>query len=238
MGKIRLFSYYGSKVKMAGWYPEPRFDTIVEPFAGAAGYSCMYPDHNVILYEKNPKIASVLDYLIKATPNEIRELPLLNAEDTVDELPIPQEAKWLIGLWVNGGASSPRNRLSRWAREQIDNMPASFWGPRCRERLAWVVSRIKHWKIYQESWENAARHRGDSTWFIDPPYQKQGKYYPEKSIDFNQLAVFCRERTGQVIVCENEEASWLPFRPLYSMVGASKDGSKRRLSTEVIWTND
>jgi len=47
-----MFSYYGSKSKLAQHYPTPKYDTIVEPFAGAAGYS-LYGDNwkkNVLLY--------------------------------------------------------------------------------------------------------------------------------------------------------------------------------------------
>jgi len=34
-----LFSYFGSKARIGNKYPKPIYDTIIEPFAGAAGYS-------------------------------------------------------------------------------------------------------------------------------------------------------------------------------------------------------
>ena len=46
-----FFSYFGSKYRMAKHYPEPLYDIIVEPFAGAAGYSLLYPHKNIILYD-------------------------------------------------------------------------------------------------------------------------------------------------------------------------------------------
>ena len=56
---------------------------------------------------------------------------------------------------------------------------------------------------------------GEASWFVDPPYQNQGKHYhygPE-NVDFAMLGNWCRTRLGQVIVCENEGADWLPFTP-------------------------
>jgi len=232
---IRLFAYYGSKIKMSGRYPRPLYDTIVEPFAGAAGYSCRYADRRVILYEKDPKIGAVLEYLIGASSAEIMSLPLLDLEDTVDDFVIPQEARWMIGMWVNSGVASPRKSLSRWAKEKIDNLPANFWGPKCRSRLAQTVSKIKHWKLYRESYENAVRHTEAATWFIDPPYQKAGKCYAQHEIDYSALGDFCKSRRGQVIVCENDGADWLPFDPLYEMAGAAKSGDGRKKSKEMIW---
>ena len=34
-----FFRYYGGKWRDCAKYPPPQFDTIVEPFAGSAGYS-------------------------------------------------------------------------------------------------------------------------------------------------------------------------------------------------------
>jgi len=34
-----MFSYYGSKSKIVDCYPAPRYDKIIEPFAGSARYS-------------------------------------------------------------------------------------------------------------------------------------------------------------------------------------------------------
>jgi predicted RNA methylase len=55
--------------------PKANFDTIIEPFAGSAAYS-LYQDNwkkNVILIEKDPKVASIWEWLInKATVNEIK----------------------------------------------------------------------------------------------------------------------------------------------------------------------
>ena len=47
------------------------------------------------------------------------------------------------------------------------------------------------------------------------------------------LSEWCRSRRGQVMVCENEGARWLPFRPFRSIQSTSNG-----VSREVIWTND
>jgi hypothetical protein len=55
----------------------------------------------------------------------------------------------------------------------------------------------------------------EATWFIDPPYQHANRRgYLCKGIDYARLSDWCRSRRGQVIVCEQEGADWLPFKPL------------------------
>lgn len=238
MKHFPLFSYYGSKIRIAGAYPPPKYDTIIEPFAGAAGYSCKYPEKQVILYEKDEIIAGVLDFLIKSSPENIMNLPLIPPDKNVDDYTLPQEAKWMIGYWMASAKQNPNKRLSKWATEKKTwpDLATNFWGTACRERLAKTVSKIGHWKVYHESWENSERHIEPATWFIDPPYQIEGKYYRKnnKSIDFEKLGEWCKTRKGQTIVCESLGADWLPFVSLCELRGIGK-GRKR--STEVIWCN-
>jgi site-specific DNA-adenine methylase len=81
----------------------------------------------------------------------------------------------------------------------------------------------------------------EATWFVDPPYNnKAGSHYKcgSKDIDYNNLAEWCRSRRGQVMVCENAGATWLPFEDLYEHVGASRVGNKPKRSVEAIWTNE
>lgn len=47
-----MWSYYGSKTKLVDLYPPPKFDKIIEPFAGTAKYSMKYWENDVILIEK------------------------------------------------------------------------------------------------------------------------------------------------------------------------------------------
>lgn len=221
-----------------GRYPKPKYDTIIEPFAGSAGYSHRYYERQVILVEIDPTIASVWNYLIKATSDDIMSLPIVPPGVSTRDLGLPEPERCLIGFWVARGRFIPGATLSSWARASWPDPPVYCWGPRCRERLANNVEKINHWQIIQGSYELAPFV--EATWHIDPPYTKAGKCYKfgSNKIDYRRLAEWCRSRPGQVHVCENKGADWLPFKYLYETLGSAKDGNKRKRSEEVIWTND
>ena len=223
-----FFGFYGGKWRDSiKHYPPPRYATIVEPFAGSAGYSTRYPSRDVILYELDPIISAVWEYLINVTAGEIMSIPDVPPDGSVDDLRVCEEAKYLVGFWLNRGASRPRRSPSSWMRQGI--RPGSFWGGRVRERIATQVDSIRHWQVFNEDYQEAGNQI--ATWFIDPPYQVGGSHYTERDIDFENLAEFCRSRRGQVIVCENGDADWLPFKPFASTKGLRKN------SSEVVWTN-
>jgi site-specific DNA-adenine methylase len=230
-GMRPFFGYYGGKWRDTPKnYPAPRHETIVEPFAGSAGYALRYPDRRVVLCERSPQIAAVWRYLIEATQAEIRAIPDIPMDGSVDDLDICEEAKWLVGLWLNRAAASPRKSPSKWMRSNI--RPGSFWGERVRSTIAVQVDKIRHWQLIEGDYSNCDV-AGPATWFIDPPYQLAGKHYRHGSseIDFAALARWCSAREGQVIVCENEGADWLPFVPL----DAVKTTRAGRRSREVVW---
>ena len=68
---LPMFSLYGGKWRLAPRYGPPRHERVIEPFAGAAGYSTRWEPKKVILIERDPMIFGIWDYLIKATPSEI-----------------------------------------------------------------------------------------------------------------------------------------------------------------------
>lgn len=228
-----FFGYYGGKWRDAlKHYPEPQYSTIVEPFAGSAGFSLRHAERKVILCEVDPILAAVWQYLIRVSSKEILSIPDLGANQTVDDLDIPQEARWLVGLWLNRGAASPRKSPSRWMRDGI--RPGSFWGDRVRNTIASQVDTIRHWKIHNCDYNHCPKPK-KATWFIDPPYEAAGRYYRygSEQIDYSALAKWCRSRHGQVIVCENDGATWLPFRYL----ATTKTTRSNRRSVEVFWLN-
>ena len=229
-----FFGFYGGKWRDAPKnYPAPCHGTVVEPFAGSAGYSVRYASAKVIIGEIDPVIFGVWDYLIRAKPAEILALPDLAEGQTTNDLAIPQEARWLVGFWLNRGTSRPRTGPSAWMRDGV--RPGSFWGPRVRQTIASQVPSIHHWKAYNRSYEKLPV-AGKATWFIDPPYQMQGHHYHHgaEDIDFPALGEWCKSRPGQVIVCEQDGADWLSFEPL-GHVKTTRRGSR---SAEVIWLKD
>jgi len=232
-----FFTFYGGKWRAVPKYPSPQYPTIVEPFAGSAGYAVRYADRQVILCDTDPKITRVWSYLIHVSPEELLNLPDLPDHVHVDTLPVCQEAKWLIGYWLNKGSAQPRNFPSAWMRSRV--RPGSYWGERVRKVLAAQVPLIRHWKVYECSYEQCP-YEGPATWFLDPPYQHAGKHYQHgsKFIDYEGLGQWARARQGQVIVCENEGATWLPFEPL-GATKATPGRFREGYSKEVIatWLN-
>lgn len=228
-----FFSFYGSKCRLAPLYPRPLHPRIIEPFAGGAGYSTYYSDHLVHLYDIDPDIAGVWDYLIRASGEEIRRLPIVH---TTDDLPqhVVEEARHLIGLWFARCSEYPRTRLSSWGA--TTKYPHAFWSSETRDRIAAQVDHIRHWRIYNRSYECAPNLT--ATWFVDPPYSSvAGRSYRSGRPDFSYLANWSRARRGQVIVCEHNDASWLPFSHLHTVNSCRGKGKTGQKSAESVWVN-
>lgn len=222
-----FFPYFGAKYMKALHYPAPCHDTIIEPFAGGAGYSLRYPDRRVILFDKDPKICGVWHYLIHVSSNEIMRLPLMLPGESVNDLMVPQEAKWLIGFWINPGSARPKVTMGG----RRSNRAFGTWGEGPRQRLAEQVVALRHWQIFERDYSEVPNLK--ATWFIDPPYQCQGKQYANRISSYQDLADWSRQRLGKVMVCESKGANWMDFADLTNNVGAT-----HRKTTEVLWTND
>jgi len=225
--KMRVcIPYFGAKFMRAPHYPAPQHDTIVEPFCGGAGYSLRHHMKKVILFDKSEYVVGAWRFLLRSPKKEILNLPLLEPGEDVSDLSICQEAKWLIGFWINQGSAVPKRTMGG----RRSNRRFGTWGDAARQRLADQVGSLRHWEINQGSYTEVPDIK--ATWFIDPPYQIQGKHYPHRIGDYTGLALWCRSRRGQVMVCESEGADWLPFSPVTTVVGAT-----HRKTTEVLWTN-
>lgn len=208
-----FLNYHGSKWRASPNYPAPRHDIIIEPFAGAAGYALHHYKKNVLLIDKNPAIASVWQYLISATEDEIISLPDLKTGETIRDLNIPAAAQNLIGLCIGKNCTDVRLTPTSWFEKYKNTNAAGFWGSLRRQRIASQLQFIRHWQIVYGEYSTVTNIK--ATWFIDPPYQYKGRRYVcgPKDIDFNDLADWCLSRKGQVLVCEHTSASWLPFEP-------------------------
>lgn len=231
-----FFYYFGAKHRAAPFYPAPTHDHIIEPFAGAAGYSLRHAGaRQVTLIDKFPAIVETWRYLLRVSAKEILALPDLRKGQTVDDLKVPPEAKMLIGWWLNHGCRMPYKSPSAWMRSGI--RPNSFWGDSVRQRIAAQLDRIRHWKILEGDYTQALDV--EATWFIDPPYVGAGTNYKFGSqlLDFKALAAWCRSRRGQVMVCESDQATWLPFRFMRT-TRANSNRWGARVMHEGLWTNE
>lgn len=231
-GSVKLrpfFSFYGGKWRATPLYPRPLHAEMVEPFAGSAGYSLRYPERNVHLYDSDPILVGLWQYLIGVSESDIMALP--TQVEHVDDLSVSEEARWLIGFWLNKGMTAPCKTPSKWMRDGW--RPNSQWGEAIRGRIASQLQAIRHWRVEQRSYEDVPLRA--ATWFVDPPYHNAaGRRYRHHRIDYEALGGWCQSLPGQVIACEQEGASWLPFRPFSSVKGT--EGAKRSgRSAEVVW---
>lgn len=234
MRRLRpFFGYYGAKWLLAPHYPAPRHRRVVEPFAGSACYSLLHWRREVTLVDAYPVIAGVWRYLINVSADEVLALPDLAEGQTVADLNVCQEARWLIGLWIRSAQARPGLTSSPWARDKATRGICGFWGAPARARIARQLPCIRHWRVIEGDYREASL--GPATYFIDPPYVVGGSHYSARPGSYELLARWCRELPGQVVVCEAEGATWLPFAPLRAVRSAASQGRVGR-SLEAIWT--
>lgn len=227
-----MFYYYGAKNILCRYYDPPLHSLIIEPFAGSASYSCYHlkrnPNLQALLYEKDDRVVSLWRYLLSASEQDILHHPKPNiGEHTTDFFIITCAAS-------NASAKSSKmvfsDRIDRVFEIQKRKVLNLF---PIRDRI-----QIIHGDYKDVSDQTA-------TWFIDPPYQihtkshnnQNGDGYSTKCgashIDYTSLSEWCKERQGQVIVCEKEGADWLPFIP-FKMAKTSQN----KRYAEVVWGNN
>lgn len=226
-----FFCFYGGKWRVGRRYDAPVHDEIIEPFAGSAGYSMRYPHLAVSLYDADPVIVGLWKYLIGVSEKEVLALP--RTVEHIDRVAVCEEARWLIGFWLNKGMTAPCKTPSKWMRDGW--RPNSQWGPVIRQRIASQLEAIRHWKVEQRSYEDVPQR--PATWFVDPPYNNRvGRRYRFHELDYGALGAWCRSLPGQVTVCEQSGALWLPFSPFMDI--KTTEGPRRtNRSSEVVWTN-
>jgi 16S rRNA G966 N2-methylase RsmD len=215
-----MFSYYGSKSKIVDLYPKPKHDKIIEPFAGSARYSLKYFDRDVLLVDKYEVIVKIWHYLQQASPADILGLPNVANGQSLNVFNLSKEENYLIGFCINGGSAQPKKTAKDF----------STWNEQ-KHIIAKSLYKIKHWKIELGSYEDIPNQ--PAAWFIDPPYQYGGEWYVKsnKTINYQELGEWCQSRSGQVIVCENTKADWLPFYAMRELTG------QMYKTVEAIWSN-
>lgn len=221
-----MFKFYGAKQRIAAQYPEPELDTVVEPFAGAAGYAVHWRKHAslAILIEKDKRVVALWHRLLKMDVGDLLNMPA----------PVPGERSTDLLVAFAAGRSTRDTPVeftvtTRMA-ERFDPM---------RRRIAGVLDECRHFEVragdYREAPDLAA------TWFVDPPYQttgagradrtRGGRYtHANTDLNYQGLGDWVQARRGQVVACDQAGSDWLPWNGRLS----GQDSASRRY-TEVYW---
>ena len=231
-----FFSYYGSKYTVAKHLGPPRAPVVIEPFAGSAAYSVRWEPEKAILFDANPAIVALWEWLITAAPGDVAAIPD-SFDDFSDVAALPEGASYLVRLWIAKGRAEPSGALSPWYFRYRNARDCRVWGPAVKQRIISQLPKIREWEIHQASWDeiDVGRFGNDVHWHIDPPYSSPaGRRYPHDHVDYDKLADWCRRLPGDVDVCEQEGAEWLPFSPLCSVVTA-RGRRTGAVSHEAVW---
>lgn len=240
-----FFGYIGQKRGLVDCYPPPTRRVIVEPFAGSAGYARRWgAGRQVILVEKTEWLARMWAWLIQASKAEILALPLMESIPVggLRDMDLRPEAKSLIGIKIHLG-NNPTNRPTKMALAHQDDGMIMFWNAAGRKAVADAVRWIRKWRVICGDYDSAPDL--DATWFVDPPYERLPDMYGSKVDDYAQLGRWCKSRRGQVVVCEDVSAEWLPFEPLpmgrrskKSSSGSGRSSGQHNKHREAIWVQD
>lgn len=231
-----LFKWFGSKWSASKHHPGPRHASIVEPFAGSAGYSLRHHEHDVVLAETDPHLRKLWSWLIhSATEADVRSIPINVAEGTdIRTLGLSDGQALLLKNWQRTNGVGDCWTVSSWG-----NLPGQ-WTANTRARVASEVNLIKHWVVRLDAAECFATVATDVTWFIDPPYQSNYQY-KSAPLDYAELARTIHGLKGQVIACEavcpktGAVPTWLPFEPFRSMVTSRRKASNHHHSKELLY---
>lgn len=205
-----MFYYYGRKKQISKYYPTPNYDTIIEPFAGAAAYSG-YKENwkkNVILIEKDLKVFKIWDWLI----NEATEQGILN----LPELKVGERSSEFLHI-----IHAVTKMAFHFKTIKVTAVLERNWEI-SKRIMSQNLHKVKHWKIINDDYSNAPNI--EATWFIDPPYKGDaglGYKHSSKLIDYKELAEWALERKGEIIFCEGKEGDYLPFKPLVDLKGVA-----------------
>lgn len=229
--RLGMFDYYGSKNMLAKRYPAPKHGLIVEPFAGSAAYSMFWlpknPNLKAVLVEKSQRVYDAWMWLKSATEKDLDAL--------LDQLKLGERTTNFFIMSSQTSNAFFGCRYMTINKRMVDRFPGSV------KRMKSLLPIMPRVEIVHGNY--AQIPNVEATWFIDPPYQPvngsiRGMGYDKKSnctsldIDYPVLGQWCMERKGQVIVCEQEGADWLPFRILCQ----TKNSQDKRYR-EMVWEN-
>ena len=233
-----LFKWFGSKWQSAKHYPKPEHDTIIEPFAGSAGFSLNYSDRRVVLWEADPYLLQLWDWLISraaADPSLVREIPVgVPVGHDIRTLGLSQGQALLLKHWQRTNNCGDCWKVSPWG-----HLPGQ-WTSNTRARVADEVGGVAHWEIGAPiDWVDRPAH-----WFLDPPYVYNYRYAVGKNFDYAAMCSMVETISSKstVVVCEAVRKSdglipsYLPFKLSHRSVTSRRKITQSHHSSEVIWT--
>lgn len=232
-----LFKWFGSKWLSSKTLPVPLHETIIEPFAGSAGYSLRYASRKVIIAEKDPYIYALWKWLIQTGVRNgeqfIRDIPVnISVGTDIRNLGLGYGQQLLLKSWQR-----TNNVGSCWTISPWGNSPGQ-WTANTRARVAEEVQAIKHWQVYQDASE-LFDLKQEATWFIDPPYEYNYKY-KSLVLDYTTLGERITRLNGQKIVCEavcpktGKVPEWLDFKPFGERITSRRKPGNNHHSKELI----
>ncbi len=233
-----LFKWFGSKWLSSRLLPPPAHDTIVEPFAGSAGYSLRHSQKRVILLETDPHIRELWQWLTEASEQTVLEIPIGVAEGTdIRTLGLSHGQALLMKSWQRTNNVGDCWTVSPWG-----NKPGQ-WTANTRARVAAEVHGVSHWTVISgEAFAFMRRENFAATWLIDPAYEYNYQYR-QGATDYTELGRLARERKGQTIVCESmcqktgKQPAWLPFEFFGSRITSRRKKDQNHHSRELIWVS-
>jgi len=235
-----LFKWFGSKWASSKLLPGPLHMTIIEPFAGGAGYALRYNHHNVELYESNLELIQLWRFLINAKSRDILEIPINLAIGTdIRTIGLSADQALLLKYWQRTNNIGPCYTVSGWG-----NLPGQ-WTKATRSRIAVEIEGIRHWKVMGQNGFTAFGNHKPATWFVDPPYQYNYDYKGKFKFNHEALARAVGTCKGQIIVCEalcpktRSMPDYLPFKFWGERVTSRRKSGNHTHSCELIYeTNE
>lgn len=229
-----LFKWFGSKWLSSRIYPPPEHDTVLEPFAGSAGYSLRHHEKKIVIWEADPNLNALWSWLIKdASTADVLEIPIGIPEGTeIAALELSRGQSLLLKHWQRTNNVGDCWTISPWG-----NKPGQ-WTANTRARVAEELHAVKHWKL-----ENVRPDR-PGTYFIDPPYFYNYRYrFKKDGFDYAALVEKIKliPRRSQIIVCEaacqktGRVPDYLPFKPFASRITSRRKKTENHHSKEYLY---
>ena len=127
-----LFKWFGSKWLSAKTLPPPIHDSIIEPFAGSAGYALRHARHQVLVCETDPHVHALWTWIVReATEDAIRAIPVSVPEGTdIRTLGLSAGQALLLKTWQRTNNVGDCWTVSPWG-----NKPGQ-WTANTRARVA------------------------------------------------------------------------------------------------------